>query len=130
MPHRTLRNSPEPAPEEYPPEMNVNVKTLDDLKDLPTEDLQVMQEKLAVFLQRRMQNKKKEALKQIQHLVAEHEIAFQEVMQAVRVIAKRGKAPALYRNPENPRQTWSGKGDAPAWFENAPDKEALRIKDL
>lgn len=34
-----------------------------------------------------------------------------------------------YRNPDNPEQTWTGKGRAPAWFvEYAGDKSDLLIK--
>ncbi|QFU07865.1 H-NS histone family protein [Rhodobacteraceae bacterium THAF1] len=29
------------------------------------------------------------------------------------------KNPAKYRNPEDPRQTWSGRGRQPAWFKEA-----------
>lgn len=30
---------------------------------------------------------------------------------------KRAKPPAKYRNPDDPRQTWSGMGRKPAWFQ-------------
>ena len=63
------------------------------------------------------------------HYHQEFELSFEDVTRAIRTSAKRGKAPALYRNPDNPRQTWSGKGEAPDWYTKAPNKEALRIQD-
>lgn len=107
-------------------------KTKPDLevfKDLPLDELQEMQNKLKSFVEKRMEHRKKEALQQIKHLVQEFELSFEDVTRAIRTSAKRGKAPALYRNPENPRQTWSGKGEAPDWYTKAPNKEALRIQD-
>lgn len=31
----------------------------------------------------------------------------------------RGKAAPKYRNPDNPAETWSGRGRKPRWFEQA-----------
>lgn len=100
---------------------------IESFKDLPLEELQVMQEKLQGFVQRRLENKKKEALQQIQSIVRQHELSYDEVVAVIRTTTRRGKAPAIYRNPTNPRQTWSGKGEAPSWYTSAKDKEALRI---
>jgi DNA-binding protein H-NS len=98
-----------------------------DFKDLPLEKLIEAQEKLTRYLQIGMENKKKEALQQIQGIVKQHGLSYQEVVAAVRTVSKRGRAVAIYRNPKNIRQTWSGNGDAPAWFVTAKDKNALKI---
>jgi DNA-binding protein H-NS len=34
----------------------------------------------------------------------------------------KGKGVAKYRNPDDPKQTWTGKGRQPAWFKAAMDK--------
>lgn len=34
---------------------------------------------------------------------------------------KTGPGKAKYRNPENPKQTWTGKGRQPNWFRTAVD---------
>lgn len=98
-----------------------------DFKQLSLQELERMQEKLQTHLQTLFDEQRREALGQIQGLIREFGLTFDEVVLAARTAAKRGKAPALYRNPENPRQTWSGKGEAPDWYLEAPDKEALRI---
>jgi len=96
-------------------------------KNLSLDELQKAQEKLKEFMQSRLETKKKDALQQIQKIVREHDLSYEEVVAVIRTTTRRGKAPAIYRNPANSRQTWSGKGDAPAWYVNAKDKEALRI---
>jgi DNA-binding protein H-NS len=102
-------------------------KSLPDFSDASVEELQAMQDKLSGYLNRRLQAKKQEALDTIKRLTQEHELTFDEVVAAVRTTTKRGKAPALYRNPDKPRQTWSGKGEAPDWYKNHPNPQSLRI---
>lgn len=68
----------------------------------------------------------------VQALIAEHGLAFDEVFPAGKgLLAKRRTQPARYRNPENPRETWSGIGRSPLWVTDAKQKgktmEQLRI---
>jgi len=100
-----------------------------DYQNLSVEQLLEMQDKLKDYLTKRLDTKRKDALNKILSLVQEHNLSFEEVMKTIRVTAKRGKAPALYRNPDKPRQTWSGKGEPPQWFTNHPNPEELRIID-
>ena len=65
-----------------------------DFKDLPLEKLIEAQEKLTRYLQIGMENKKKEALQQIQGIVKQHGLSYQEVVAAVRTVSKRGRAVA------------------------------------
>lgn len=95
--------------------------------DMSPEELMQAEEKIKRLMQRRMEAKKRDALNQIKEIVADHELSFDEVTTAIRTISKRGKAVAIFRNPDNPRQTWSGKGDAPDWYASHPDPESLRI---
>lgn len=102
-------------------------KDLPDMRSASLEDLQEMQGKLAKFIERRLDVRKQEALNKIRSLAKEYDLSYEEIMAAVRTATRRGKAPPIYRNPENPRQTWSGKGEAPDWFKDHPNPESLRI---
>lgn len=46
--------------------------------------------------------------------------------------ASKAKAAAKYRNPDNPKETWSGRGRKPRWFEAAlkagKSEASLQIK--
>lgn len=98
-----------------------------DVENLKLDDLLALQNTVSSAVAKQREAKKKEILVQIQELVRTYDLPFEDVIKAIRGHAKRGKAPALYRNPDNPRQTWSGKGDAPEWFRKAKDPEKLRI---
>lgn len=102
-------------------------KDLSEFANASLEELQAMQERLSSFVERRLEAKKKEALNQIKVLVTQYNLTYEEVVQTIRTSTKRGKAPAIYRNPDKPRQTWSGRGEAPDWFKSHPDPESLRI---
>ena len=97
------------------------------LKNLSLEELEAQQKKLESCIEKKVEMKRKQALEQIKEIAVDAGLSFDEIVEAVRTATKRRKAPPIYRNPENPRQTWSGKGDAPAWFVTAKDPEALRI---
>lgn len=98
-----------------------------DLARLSTEELLKMEADLKAFLEERRKTARKEALDKIREIALEHNLSYDEIVAAIRTTTKRGKAPAIYRNPDRPKQTWSGKGEPPAWYTNAKDKEALRI---
>jgi DNA-binding protein H-NS len=102
-------------------------KELPDMHDASLEELQAMQGKLSTLIERRLEASKMEALDKIKRLAKEYDLTYDEVVAAIRTATKRGKAPPIYRNPDNPRQTWSGKGEAPGWFQKHPDPESLRI---
>ena len=98
-------------------------------EDASLEELRAAEEKLSQAIARQLEARKREALDQIVRIATEHDLTYEEVIAGVRTTTKRGKAPALYRHPEKPRQTWCGKGEAPDWFKNHPDPEKLRIPD-
>lgn len=75
---------------------------------------------------------RREALKAAEKAAAEFGFTLSEIVQG-RVGAKRGitSGVAKYRNPENPNQTWTGKGRQPKWFKAAlaarPDPSDMEI---
>jgi DNA-binding protein H-NS len=44
---------------------------------------------------------------------------------AMKAVDARSSVQPKYRNPENPSQTWAGRGAKPAWIELGPDKKPL-----
>lgn len=103
-----------------------NVPNLN-LKQMKLDELEQMRHEISRQIEREQQMQKKKALEEIKNIVRQHDLSYDEVVQAVRVHTKRGKAPPIYRNPERPRQTWSGKGEPPDWFKQADNPEELRI---
>ncbi|RME59017.1 H-NS histone family protein [Candidatus Parcubacteria bacterium] len=74
--------------------------------------------------------------REVQRLAAEHGASQEEVIDLVARVAKkkklykrRTKLPPKYRNPENPSQTWTGRGRTPSWvFEAA--KKGISLEEL
>ncbi|WP_065324345.1 H-NS family nucleoid-associated regulatory protein [Tritonibacter mobilis] len=86
-----------------------------------------------------MKSKKAEELKSVQEelLLLDHK-AQQLGSSALELLGSKGgkatkaKAPAKYAHPENPAETWSGRGRYPEWvkdhIENGGDKDDFLIK--
>ena len=66
----------------------------------------------------------------VQKIARKHGLTVSEVLGKKRK-SRTPPVPAKYRNPDNPSQTWSGRGRRPAWFLKATEKgtspESLEI---
>lgn len=86
-----------------------------DLKPLSLSEL----EELAHDVQKEIERRKKQEIKQvaadIKALVAQSGLTLDEVLS----VKTKQKGPAKYRNPENPEQTWAGRGKRPDWLRDA-----------
>jgi DNA-binding protein H-NS len=100
---------------------------LPDLEHLALEELTQIQGRIEDAIRQRRNEARQRALNEIRRLTREHDLKPSEVRRAAEAGTKPKKAPALYRNPDNPRQTWSGKGKPPDWFMATEDPETLRI---
>ena len=66
----------------------------------------------------------------VQKIARKHGLTANEVMGRKRK-QRTSPVPAKYRDPNDPGQTWSGRGRQPAWFREATEKgtsaESLKI---
>jgi DNA-binding protein H-NS len=72
-------------------------------------------------LQRRKKDEVKQTQAQIKALAAEIGMSVDEILGH----GKKGngqKSPPKYQHPENPKQTWTGKGRQPGWFKELVDQ--------
>jgi DNA-binding protein H-NS len=91
-------------------EFNLNELSLKELKDLQGQ----VAKAIGTFEDR----KKKEALAELEEKARSMGFSLAELTGAT-VARKRAPAAAKYANPENPSDTWSGRGRKPRWFEAA-----------
>ena len=77
-------------------------------------------------LERRITRRAKETLKEAKRLAAEvgFDVSFTKAVEPEgkgrgKETRTRGKAVQKYRNPENPEETWSGRGRPPKWVQAA-----------
>lgn len=111
-----------------------------DLKTLSLKELKSLKARVEKEIARRATAEKKKALKELAALAAARGFELEELLGGGRKRAapvRRRKAPARarttakYRNPDNPQQTWSGRGRKPKWVQDwlAAGKalDALRV---
>lgn len=91
--------------------MDINALSLKELKDL--------QVQVAKAIASYEDRKKKEALAELEEKARAMGFTLAELTGAAPATRKRAPASAKYANPDNPADTWSGRGRKPRWFEAA-----------
>ncbi|MEO1766746.1 H-NS histone family protein [Thiobacter aerophilum] len=95
------------------------------LKTLSLKELKSLKGRVEKEIARRATAEKKKALKELAAIAAARGFELEELLGTRRGRAKpvrrrapvRTKGPAKYRNPDNPQQTWSGRGRKPQWVQ-------------
>ncbi len=103
--------------------MNLENKSIEELKVLRTEI-----DRLIAF---KLENQKSEVLKKLQTMASEAGYSLSELIaesttrrrRNIETTSKsedgRAKVAPKYRNPNNPTETWTGRGKQPRWFATA-----------
>ena len=84
------------------------------LPDMDEEQLEQVQKAVAEKIRQNREKSREADLNTIKALIAKHGFKASEVR--VPRDTKNTKVAPKYRNPENPEQTWTGRGKAPAWI--------------
>lgn len=90
--------------------IDLSKHSLDELKALKKE----VETAIADFAERR----RAEARKALEAVAMQHGMSLDEIVGA-KGKKRKAKAAAKYANPNNPLETWSGRGRQPAWFKAA-----------
>lgn len=117
------------------------------LEALSNTELQALIRKAQKELDRRQERAKRDLHKQFAKLANEAGVDLQEVLGSASAgvkkrttkassgaakAAQKEKLPPMFKNPEDPTQTWSGHGRRPAWFvaytDAGGDAKALKIR--
>lgn len=93
-----------------------------DLSKLSKSELKELERRVQEALVKADARRKKDALEAVEQAVKAFGLTLAEVL-AVGAESKRSKVSVAksagdvkFRNPENPEETWSGRGRRPAWF--------------
>lgn len=91
-----------------------------DLSDLSSTEIRAQIARLTEELKRREAEEKRDFFAQIVERAEELNISSDEVLRALRGTGGRRKATGvpMYRNPDNPDETWTGRGRKPGWLIN------------
>ena len=99
------------------------------LHSLSIQELQELSRDIDGELKRRGDEERKKVLSQMKELAASVDMTLEEVI--AYSSSKKTKGEPKYQNPENPRQTWTGRGKRPSWIKAALEQgkslDELRI---
>jgi DNA-binding protein H-NS len=98
------------------------------LNKMTITELRRLRSKVDAELKRRDDSARKEVLKQVKKIAAEHGVELSDVLAEAKpraarkapakTSASKGKrVPVKYRNPEDASQGWTGRGRKPRWVE-------------
>jgi DNA-binding protein H-NS len=88
------------------------------LAGFSSQELRQLARNVEQELRRRQVEDRRTALRGIKELAASHGFTLEEILGTAARKRGRAAAPAeaKYRNPDNPDQTWAGRGRKPAWL--------------
>lgn len=101
---------------------NITIDTsnpYDGLQGLDSSQLKELVAAANNVIEARRSEEKKEAMDQIKRLAAEHGIQVDLRAEGGKAGKSRTPLPPKFANPDNPEQTWSGRGARPKWFKQA-----------
>ena len=90
-----------------------------DLSKLSEKELLKLQVEVDKALKDFEKTKREAARKAAEAAAKKHGFSLTDLVGGGRGKAKKAPAPAKYRNPSDPAQTWSGRGRQPGWIKDA-----------
>jgi len=96
------------------PEINLN--------EFEFEELLELSKRIEDEIERRHVEGVKQTLAQMKNLAASLGMTVEEVMKVDELQKTKAKGVPKYRNPDNPSQTWTGRGKKPKWFTDALER--------
>ena len=87
-----------------------------DLDAMSFDELRSLISDAEVAMARQLQERRREVVAQMRELAASVGVQFEIIADASPKRRRSAASAPRYRNPENPEQTWSGRGKRPQWF--------------
>lgn len=87
-----------------------------DLETMSKEELKKLKRDVEKALDTIDERRKADAIRAAEEAARQYGFSLTDLKETV---GKRSKRPAKYRNPDNPTETWTGRGRQPKWFKQA-----------
>lgn len=104
--------------------------TDDELANLTSIELADLLKRIEAAMVERRKASRAEVKAKIQAIAAEAGFTVDELFGAKTGKAARGTAPVKYRNPDNPEETWSGRGRMAKWIAEKLKKRGNKLEDF
>ena len=92
-----------------------------DISSMSEKELVKLKVNIDDEMKRREKSKLEDARKAAEDAAKKHGFSLSELMGDGKKASKKTIAAPKFRNPENPDQTWSGRGRQPSWYKDAVD---------
>lgn len=93
------------------------------LPDMSYDNLEKVKEAVVAKQREAREREQAQDLNTVKVLVAKHGFKWSDIKPA----KSPSKVAPKYRNPENPEQTWSGRGKPPLWIKDVEDRTPFLI---
>lgn len=90
-----------------------------DLNSLSLDELKTLQKQVKSTIDNYEARVRREALAAVERKAREMGFSLSDLTGDAATTRRRGHLPPKYANPDNPAQTWSGRGRRPRWFTEA-----------
>ncbi|MEY8841339.1 H-NS family nucleoid-associated regulatory protein [Cribrihabitans sp. XS_ASV171] len=90
-----------------------------DLNKMSRKELVDLRSRLDTAIRNAEKRERQEALAAAEKAAAEYGFSLSDLSAESRASTKGSKARPKYRNPDNPEQTWTGRGRKPQWIHDA-----------
>ena len=113
------------------PRLSKEIKSVEDidLKALTVDDLLELRDRVTSALSSRVEAERRDLESRLARLNRTHGPDSFRVAKGGRVIGGRATVAPKYRNPDNPQETWSGRGRKPRWM-TAAIKAGKKLRDF
>ena len=89
-----------------------------DLSKLSLDELKSLRKEVEAAISGFAEKQRVDALKALHAVAKEHGLSLEEIVGG-KGRKRKAKSPAKFANPDNPAETWSGRGRQPAWYKAA-----------
>lgn len=100
-----------------------------DLEGMSVKDLRELRGRIDEAIAHRQKTERAELKSKMAALAAEAGLSLDEIFGG-RGKGARGPVAPKYRNPENPEETWTGRGRKPLWLAEKLAKRGVKIEDF
>ncbi len=104
--------------------------TDDDLASMSSQDLTELLQRVEAAILERQKSSRAEVKAKITAIAVEAGFTVDELFGARIGKAPRSAVPVKYRNPENPQETWSGRGRMAKWIAEKMKKRGAKLEDF
>lgn len=102
----------------------------DDLSSMNSQELSALLAKIETAIVDKRKESRSQVKAQIIALATESGFTVEELFSTRSAKAPRGSAPVKYRNPDNPDETWSGRGRMARWIVEKLKKRGTKLEDF